>query len=580
MIHRIKRFVFLCALTLVVSLLFSGGRVSAAQDDSGAAATYMAYLPFVTGTAQSSGDTTITLNGDSIVVNGDDVSVDGTVATITAAGTYVISGTLNDGQIIVDTDDEETVNLTLNAAAITSSTSAPLAVLSAEETIITLADGTTSYLTDAVEYVFPDAETDEPNAALFSNDPLVIGGSGSLVVDGNYNDAISSDDSLTITGGTYIISAADDGLRGKDALVIEAGDFTLVVGGDALKSDNEDDTTLGTITISGGSFDVTAAGDGLAAETTVTISGGEFTLVTGGGSNATLADDDSAKGIKAGIGVTITGGTFDINAADDGINSNSDLTIDNGVLTIASGDDALHSDATLTINDGTIDITQSVEGIESVVITINDGDISVVSSDDGINVAGDLTGVDYRLFIHGGTIVVNASGDGIDVNGAIEMTGGVVLVHGPTAQDNGAIDYDEYFKISGGLLVATGSSGMAQAPGTMSTQNSVLVRFGGNMGQGGTQPAGTLVHIQNSAGEDILTFAPAKAFQSIVFSSSELLMGSEYTIYLGGSSTGTVTGGLYSGGTYTPGTQYASFTVNSVVTIVGGGGPPMPIGTP
>jgi hypothetical protein len=259
-----------------------------------------------------------------------------------------------------------------------------------------------------------------------------------------------------------------------------------------------------------------------------------------------------------------------INAADDGINSNNDLTIDDGALTIASGDDALHSDATLTINDGTIDITQSVEGVESVVITLNGGDINVVANDDGINVAGDLTGVDYRLFINGGFVAVYAGGDGIDANGAIEMTDGVVLVHGPTNAGNGAIDYDEYFNVSGGLLVAAGSAGMAQAPSATSTQNSVLIRFSG------TQPAGTLVHIQNSAGEDVLTFAPAKTFGSLVLSSAELVMGEQYTIYLGGGATGTATDGLYRGGTYTPGMQYTQFTVNGVVTIIGGGGPPGP----
>lgn len=572
MMNRVKKLIFLCALGLLALGVMPG---SASAAEAGAS-PYTVLLPvIVSDSGSSSGDTTITLNGDSITVTGSGVTVAGTTATITAAGNYIISGALTDGQIIVDTDDEEAVNLTLNGAAITSASSAPLAIMSAEETIITLTGGTTNRLTDAAEYVFPDAETDEPNAALFSNDDLTIGGSGALIVTGNYNDGISSDDSLTITGGIYAISAVDDGLRGKDALVITGGDFTLDVGGDALKSDNEDDTTLGTIAIAGGRFDVIAGGDGIAAETTVTIAGGDFTLVTGGGSDAPLADDASAKGIKAGVAVHITGGTIAIDAADDGVNSNSDLTIDDGVLTIASGDDALHSDATLTINDGTIDITQSVEGIESVVITINGGDIRVIASDDGINVAGDLTGVDYRLFIHGGVIAVYADGDGIDVNGAIEMTDGVVLVHGPTAQDNGAIDYDEYFTISGGLLVAAGSAGMAQAPGNTSTQNSVLVRFGGTQAAG-TQAAGTLVHIQNSAGEEVLTFAPDRAYQSIVVSSPELLMGGSYTIYLGGSSTGTVSDGLYTGGTYTPGSVYTSFTINSVVTIIGGGGPPGP----
>ena len=568
------RVVFLCVLALLALGVFRSGVALAREssaDDAPGSTPYTVRLPFVvTETAGTAGQTTITLNGDAIAVSGSGVTVEGTVATITAAGSYTISGTLADGQILVDSEDEEAVEITLNGVAITSATSAPLAILSAEETLITLAGGSANTLTDAATYVFPDEETDEPNAALFSNDDLTISGSGALTVVGNYNDAISTDDSLTIEGGTITVSAVDDGLRGKDALVITGGDITVGAGGDGLKSDNEDDTTLGTITISGGAFDITAAGDGIAAETMVTISGGDFTLLTGGGSGATLADDASAKGVKGLVNVLISGGTFNVDAADDAIHSNNAITIDGGDLTLATGDDAIHADLSITINDGTIDITRSVEGIESILITLNGGDIGIVSSDDGINVAGDVAGA-YHLTIHGGAIAVYAGGDGIDANGSITMTGGVVLVHGPTNQGNGAIDYDGTFNISGGLLVAAGSAGMAQAPSASSTQNSVLIRFSGG------QSAGTLVHIQNSAGEDVLTFAPSKSYQSLVFSSADLLMGGSYTVYLGGGSTGTVSDGLYSGGMYTPGTQYTNFTVSSSVTIIGGGGgPPMP----
>ncbi|MEZ4525586.1 MAG: hypothetical protein R2941_06665 [Desulfobacterales bacterium] len=122
------------------------------------------------------------------------------------------------------------------------------------------------------------------------------------------------------------------------------------------------------------------------------------------------------------------------------------------------------------------------------------------------------------------------------------------------------MDYDGSFKISGGLLVAAGSSGMAQAPGTSSTQNSLLLSFSS------TKTAGTLVHIRNSSGIGILTFAPSKTYQSVAFSSPDLKTGSGCSIYYGGSSTGTVKDGLYANGTYTPGTLYKTFTVSTVVT--------------
>jgi hypothetical protein len=129
-----------------------------------------------------------------------------------------------------------------------------------------------------------------------------------------------------------------------------------------------------------------------------------------------------------------------------------------------------------------------------------------------------------------------------------------------------ALDYESGFYITGGTLVAAGSSGMAQVPGESSGQNSVLVYFGTNI------PAGTIVHIQNSAGEDVLTFAPTKNYQSLAFSSPELLDGETYTIYVDGSSNGTSLDGLYQDGAYTPGTEFDSFKVSNTVTTVGSGG--------
>jgi hypothetical protein len=172
----------------------------------------------------------------------------------------------------------------------------------------------------------------------------------------------------------------------------------------------------------------------------------------------------------------------------------------------------------------------------------------------------------YYLHINGGSIVVNAGGDGLDVNGGIEMTAGTVIVYGPTNQGNGALDYDSTFNLTGGTFVAAGSAGMAMAPSTSSTQNSVMVNLTS------AQPAGTLFHIQNSAGEDVLTLAPVKDYQSVVFSSPELTSGTSYDIYLGGSYYGAVTNGVYQDGSYTAGTKYGSLTIADIVTTLGEAG--------
>jgi hypothetical protein len=116
------------------------------------------------------------------------------------------------------------------------------------------------------------------------------------------------------------------------------------------------------------------------------------------------------------------------------------------------------------------------------------------------------------------------------------------------------------FSISGGLLVAVGSSGMAQAPSTDSTQYSVIQNLSS------MQSAGTMVHIEKTSGEAVLTFIPIKAFQSVLISSPDLQNGESYVMYVGGSSTGTAVDGLITDGEYTPGTQAASFTITSIVT--------------
>lgn len=528
----------------------------------------------------------ITLNGNTISTNGTGVTIAGSTATISAAGTYSLSGKLSDGQIIVNTKAKEVVRLILNGVNIQSSTSAPIYIAEAKKVVILLADQTQNTLSDAKSYVFAVPAEEEPNAAIFSKSDLTIAGSGALTVNGNFQDGISSKDGLIIASGTITVNAADDGIRGKDYLVIKDGKFTINAKGDGLKSDNETDTAQGYISIARGAINITAGGDAITAQTDVTITSGEFTISSGGGSNQKAADTTSAKGIKAIQNVRIDGGTYTINGADDGLHTNGNLIINGGTFSIATADDGLHADATLTINGGDVRITKSYEGVESAVITINNGYVNVVSSDDGINGAGGSEGAGanpgmpggrpgqnpgsasakYFLYIHGGNVYVNANGDGIDVNGTIEMTGGMLLVSGPTAQMNGALDYDVAFKLTGGTVVAAGSSGMAMAPDQTSSQPSVLIYLSAN------QPAGTLVHIQNSAGEDILTFAPTKAYQSLSFSSAKLVKGATYTIFTGGKSTGTLKDNLYQGGTYSGGTQVASFTVSGTVTTVGSGG--------
>ena len=518
----------------------------------------------------------IVFDGATITASSGSVTVSGSVATITMPGTYDISGTSTDGQVVVETAEEGTVRLILNGLALANTTTAPINITAADKAVIVLADGTQNSVTDAASYVFPDAETDEPNAAIFSKADLTICGGGALTVTGNYNDGIGSKDGLIINGGTLNVTADDDGIRGKDYLIIREGTVTISAGGDGLKSDDDEDGDRGYILVESGSVNVTSGQDAISAATDVLIAGGQFTLTSGGGSSRSVSSSVSAKGIKGTVCVIVNGGTFSISSADDAIHSNSAVVLHSGTFDISSGDDGVHADSLLEINGGTINITKSYEGLESITVTINDGDIHVVASDDGINGAGGNDGSgaggwpgmggmtpgagNASLAINGGCIYVNASGDGLDVNGSITMTAGTVLVNGPTSNGNGALDYDATFKMTGGFLIAAGSSGMAMAPSSSSSQRSVLAVFTS------TKSANTIFRIEDSDGNEVLTFKPVKNYQSVAFCVPALTNGATYTAYTGGSSTGTESDGLFTGGEYSGGTRLGTFTISRIVT--------------
>ncbi|MEK3985562.1 carbohydrate-binding domain-containing protein [Paenibacillus sp. FSL K6-3166] len=576
--------------------------------------------------------TDIALAGTSAVVEGAGAeSKDGSVAII-AAGTYVLSGKLSDGQIVVNNQDDGIVHLVLNGVNITDSDSAAIYIKEAGKVIITLEDGTENSVSDGATYVYADDTTDEPSAAIFSKADLTINGTGKLSVSANYNDGITSKDDLKIMSGILEIQAADDGIVGKDLVAVQDGSISITAEGDGIKSTNDTETDKGFIGITAGTFDIQAGNDGIQAETALVIDGGTYTLVTGGGNEngevktgdpgagmgmrgnrgqgtggqapgttdtstseakpetmpeasqqeasttSTTAESEtvSTKGLKAGGDISVNNGTFNIDSADDAVHSNSNIAIAAGEFNIKTGDDGIHADALVAISGGKIDITKSYEGIEGANIAMSGGEAHVVSSDDGVNVAGGNDEVTVGggpqeqdqfsdaaanvLTISGGTLTVDATGDGLDSNGSIVMSGGTVIVNGPTNSGNGALDYDGSFEQSGGTLIAAGSSGMAQATSDTSSQHAVSMTFPQ------IQKAGALVHLEDSEGNTILTFAPSKDYQSLVMSSPDLKDGGSYTLYSGGTSTGSEANGLYTDGEYTGGTKVVTFEITSSVT--------------
>jgi len=520
----------------------------------------------------------VSLNGNSIDVVPSAGIVSGGKLTINSSGTFLLNGSLSDGQIIVDTDDEEIVRLVLNGVNINCSKSAPLYIKEAKKAVIIIGEDTENYLSDGMTY---STSEKEPNAAIFSNSYLAIHGGGSLTVNGNYNDGISGDDGLIINSGDISVNAADDGIRGKDFLIIRDGNLKINSEGDGLISDNESDPEKGYLIIDKGIISIKSTGDGISAYTGLTINDGTFTIKTiggnskaeegppippGGGTAGGYNGTISAKGLKGLSVVHIKTGDFIINSADDGIHSNEKVTIDKGTFTITSGDDAIHADASINLNGGTINILGSYEGIESALINVTGGEINLMASDDGLNATkGAKTEANdgSSITIDGGFIAINCTnGDGLDSNGNITINSGTVIVHGPQSKPEVGFDVNGTFKINGGFFVATGpnSGNMIEIPSTSSTQFSVRVIF-----NSGLLPS-SLFHIEDSDGNKIITFQPVRSFYYIVVSSPAIKSGFSYSVYTGGTTTGTNANGIYTDGVYSGGSLRKTFTISGKVT--------------
>ena len=440
---------------------------------------------------------------------------------ITKSGTYHLTGTLADGVVSINVDNEEgVVRLILDNATIKNSTGPAIACYSGDDLVVELIGE--NIVEDATEYAADYNE--DVSGAIYSKADLTFSGDGILNITANYQDGIVSKDDLKFNGGTYNIKSADDGIRGKDSVYIVAGTFNIDATSDAIKSTNE-----------------TTAGKGF-----VLIEDGAFKLVS------------TAKGIKAINSILINGGNFDITSRDDAIHSNNYIGIKNGDFNINSSDDAIHADRQLIIDGGNITIIQSYEGLEAQSITINNGKISIKSFDDGINAGGGAdnssanraganpfnTDEDCVLIVNGGDIYINASGDGIDSNGYLYFNGGRTIVDGPTNNGNGALDAGVSITMNGGEVIAVGASGMAESLGDTSTVYNISIYFSS------TQIAGTKVEIKNSADETIVKHTSVKNFSHLAVGTTKFEPGSTYIIYVDGD-------------------EYEEFTISNITTLVG-----------
>lgn len=481
------------------------------------------------------------------------VEIKDNVYLITKGGSYTLSGSLADGQIIIDSDDD--VELVLSGVNISNSTGPAIYAKNGDVTLV-IVENSVNTLWDGEGYEVGDDENN-PNAVIFTQDDLTISGRGTLNVKGSYKNAVNCKDKLLIEGGTIAVSAADNGIIGKDSVTITDGVITVTSAGDGIKSTASDDAEKGIVNISGGTVRVTSGEDGISAETNLDISGGAVDIVSGGGStNAkehtqsfgfheisfdTSSDEASTNSLKGGSAVTISNADITLDSAEDCIHSNGTVTIESGSFEIISGDDGIHADQKLIINGGEINITKSYEGLESLAVEIGGGDIDIVSSDDGINVSSetdsDRMGANANssnyLLIKGGNIYVNAEGDGLDMNGSGAVEGGTVIVDGPTNSGNGSLDYNGTFSVSGGTLITCGSSGMAMTPSADSALNTLCITD--------SFSKGNAVSVKDSSGAEIISYTVNKTAGLIAFTTDRLITGETYTVSIDGTEKGSVT---------------------------------------
>lgn len=565
------------------------------------------------GTYEESGAVYVTLSDDGITGETAGVAINGQTMTITAEGTYIFSGTLSEGQIVVDADNAK-VQIVFDNVDITCASSAAVYVKSAEKVFVTLAEGSQNTLRNTDEYVAID--DNNIDAVIFAKSDLTLNGTGSLTIVSAEGHGIVSKDDLKITGGTYDITAAGHALSGKDSVRIADGTFILTAEKDGIHAENADDEEKGYIYIADGDFTITSDGDGMDASNIVQIEDGTFDITAGGGAanslkthesdvpggpgggmpqngerpdgesmpqmgekpdgenmtemgkrpdgttppekpsqtdqsdtaDETAAPDNatdhqsssaettedtttdesgtSTKGIKAGGGMYLNGGTYQIDSADDSIHSNANITIADGTYTLATGDDGVHADDALIVNGGTITVTESYEGLEGLAVTINDGTIDITASDDGINTAGE------KMELNGGYIHILAGGDGVDSNGDLTINGGEIYIDGPSDNGNSAIDYGDRSSayVNGGTLVAIGSSGMAEVMSDSSKQKVLMVKLGEQM------EAGNVV-LTDSEGNVIVSYTALKTYDCVIISTAEVESGATYTLTTSGTTT-------------------------------------------
>lgn len=359
--HIDKICIVICLFSLLLTVLFMNGKA-------------LGLTPVVDGDAgdgqftandrnadwSRSGATRITLTGDGGSVTGGGAYVNDGDVHILYAGTYILSGTLTDGSVIVEADDNDKIWILLDGVSLYCSDSAAILVEQAKKVFLTLAEGTENSVSSGAEYR-SDAVSAGIDGAIYARDDLTVNGGGSLRVTAEYRHGIVCNDDLVIAGGALEITAPQDGIHANDSARFSEAAITIHAGDDGITVSNDDETAYvyvesGSIsipscyegieaidiTIAGGTLDIRPTDDGINANgrgsnANIHISGGDITIVNETGRDADGLDSNGSIEISGGRLLISVNGTGSNAAIDCGTENGGTCTISGGTVIAAGG---------------------------------------------------------------------------------------------------------------------------------------------------------------------------------------------------------------------------------------------------
>ena len=510
---------------------------------------YTATLKYLSNTVESEG------NG---------FTVTGSTVSLEKAGSYLVTGLNNEGNLIIKANS---VEVYLKNILLSSSTTAPITVNS-ELTGVKIV---------AVDNVILNNKEDENSTGecavikVKKKSQVTIENLETFTLSGTCKNVIKGGEQTSIlfgnSDGTYTIEAENNGIDSDGYLEFNGGVFNInTKSGDAVKSspDDTDTNSLGKILVNDGSFTINSYGNAFSAKNNITIVKGKFIIKTENGyqSSTFNSDSQSAKGFKVSNNakeseIYVHSAEMTLNTADDAFHSNGNLTIVSGKVQIHSKDDALHAGFNLVLGkqdapleDLFVNILYSYEALEAMAIRVYSGKINCTATDDGINAAGSGSNSQtpggrpghggqggqrpgqgggnssYYVAIHGGEVNVFCDGDGIDSNGNIFFHGGIVNVFSQGNRDNEPIDHDGSFTLFNTDVLCAGSKGMEQIHSGILKGNTMYAYYSSAVTKDKT------IKVKNESGEVVREGRITKDINYMFYSSPNL--NKNYKFYLVG----------------------------------------------